>query len=90
MGSADGRYAFYVKIHHTVMDGVAGFQMITDALSPDPKRRSMPHFYAAQRREQDARTTRESLQLPNPFPMLRSVAGTAASGVALARASRHR
>jgi WS/DGAT/MGAT family acyltransferase len=83
-GLTEGRLAFYVKIHHTVMDGVAGFQMITDALSPDPKRRSMPHFYAAQHREQDARTTRESLQLPNPFPLLRSLAGTAASGVALA------
>jgi diacylglycerol O-acyltransferase / wax synthase len=83
-GLGDGRFAFYMKIHHTVMDGVAGFQMIADALSPDPNRRSMPHFYAAQHREQDARTKGESLQLPNPFPMLRSLAGTAASGVALA------
>lgn len=83
-GLGDGRFAFYVKIHHTVMDGVAGFQMIADALSPDPKRRSMPHFYAAQHREQDARTTREAPRLPNPFPMVRTLAGAAASGVALA------
>jgi diacylglycerol O-acyltransferase / wax synthase len=83
-GLEQGRFAFYVKIHHTVMDGVAGFQMITDALSPDPKRRSMPHFYEAQHREEDVRTTRETLRLPNPFPMLRSLASTAASGVALA------
>ena len=83
-GLGEGRFAFYVKIHHTVMDGVAGFQMITDALSADPKRRSMPHFYAAQHRQQDMRTTRETLRLPNLFPTLRSLAGTAASGVALA------
>ncbi|WP_123024511.1 wax ester/triacylglycerol synthase family O-acyltransferase [Mycolicibacterium stellerae] len=83
-GLAEGRFAFYVKIHHTVMDGVAGFQMISDALSPDPKRRSMPHFYAAQHREQEVRTARHTLELPNPLPMLRSVAGTAVSAVALA------
>lgn len=46
-GLEGGRFAFYVKVHHTVMDGVAGFQMITDALSTDPKRRSMTAFYAA-------------------------------------------
>ena len=45
-GLEDGRFAFYIKVHHTVIDGVAGFQMIADALSTDPKRRSMPPFYA--------------------------------------------
>ena len=37
-GLEDGRFAFYIKVHHTVIDGVAGFQMIADALSTDPKR----------------------------------------------------
>lgn len=46
-GLDGGRFAFYIKVHHTVVDGVAGFQMITDALSGDPQRRSMPPFYAA-------------------------------------------
>ena len=36
-GLDDGRFAFYIKVHHTVIDGVAGFRMISDALS----RRSM-------------------------------------------------
>jgi diacylglycerol O-acyltransferase len=45
-GLDGGRFAFYIKVHHTVIDGVAGFRMIADALSTDPKRRSMPPFYA--------------------------------------------
>lgn len=83
-GLGQGRFAFYVKIHHTVVDGVAGFRMITDALSADPSRRSMPPFYAAQHREQSSRTTRGPLRLPSPLPALRSLAVTAASGATLA------
>jgi len=33
-GLGQGRFAFYLKIHHTVLDGVAGVQLIADALSP--------------------------------------------------------
>lgn len=80
----DGRFAFYVKAHHTVVDGVAGFQMIAEALSTDPDRRSMPHFYAARHADPGSRTRRESARLPNPFAMVRSLAGAAASNLALA------
>ncbi|OBH60325.1 diacylglycerol O-acyltransferase [Mycobacterium sp. E2479] len=45
-GFEEGKFAFYVKVHHTIVDGVAGFQMIADALSTDPLCRSMPPFYA--------------------------------------------
>jgi diacylglycerol O-acyltransferase len=48
-GFEDGRFAYYVKVHHTVVDGVAGFQMIEDALSPDPHCRSMRHCAALRR-----------------------------------------
>ncbi|TAM67229.1 wax ester/triacylglycerol synthase family O-acyltransferase [Mycobacterium sp.] len=44
-GLDDGRFAFYVKVHHTLIDGVAGFQMIADVLTSNPKRRSMPPFH---------------------------------------------
>ena len=53
-GLDNGRFAFYIKVHHTVIDGVAGFQMIADALSTDPKRRSMPPFFADHRHEPGA------------------------------------
>ena len=45
-GLEDGRFAFYIKVHHTLIDGVAGLAMIADALSADPGCRSMPPFYA--------------------------------------------
>ena len=45
-GLPDGRFALYIKIHHTVIDGVGGLRMISESLSPDPDRRSLPPFYA--------------------------------------------
>ena len=46
-GLEGGRFALYIKVHHTVIDGVAGLKMIADALSTDPESRSMLPFYAA-------------------------------------------
>lgn len=81
-GLDDGRFAFYIKVHHTVTDGVAGFQMITDALSSDPNRRSMPPFYADCRRETSRSPQTDGLisRLMSP---LRSLTGVAASGAGL-------
>ena len=79
-GLDDGRFAFYVKVHHTVVDGVEGFQMIADSLTTDPARRSMPAFYAA-RADQPA--DRSAGALPNPVSLLRSAIGAAVSGVGL-------
>jgi WS/DGAT/MGAT family acyltransferase len=82
-GLDNGRFAFYVKVHHSVMDGVAGFQLITDALSADPTRRSMPPLHAAQHDEPTARATSAHGRLPNPFTMLRSLVRAATSSAAL-------
>jgi len=81
-----GRFALYVKVHHTVVDGVAGFQMIADALSDDPKRRSMPPFYAERRHEPTpppASTGPEYGPLSGLVPPLRSLVGAAVSGIGL-------
>ncbi len=82
-GLEDGRFAFYVKLHHSVMDGVAGFRLITDALSTDPTRRSMAPIYAAQHDEPTARATSAGGRLPNPFTMLRSLLSAATSSATL-------
>jgi WS/DGAT/MGAT family acyltransferase len=82
-GLDGGRFAFYVKIHHAVMDGVAGLQMIADALSTDPARRSMPPLYGAQHHEPTGVARSAGWRIPNPFTMLRSLVEGAASGAAL-------
>ncbi|AFM16280.1 Diacylglycerol O-acyltransferase [Mycolicibacterium chubuense NBB4] len=84
-GLDDGRIAFYIKIHHSVVDGVAGLQMITDALSADPHRLDMTAFHTDRaapgpRRRPPRRTAR----IPHPMSAFRAVLRAAASGAALA------
>ena len=81
-GLDDGRFAFYIKVHHTVIDGVAGLRMIADALSTDPKRRSMPPFFADRRRESAVPPTPTGL-LRRLVAPVRSLVGTAASSAGL-------
>jgi diacylglycerol O-acyltransferase / wax synthase len=81
-GLDDARFAFYIKVHHTVIDGVGGLQMISDALSSDPKRRSMPPFYADCRHESAAPPASSSL-ISHLFAPVRSLVGAAASGAGL-------
>lgn len=79
-GLADGRIAFYAKVHHTIVDGVAGLRMISDGLSPDPDRRGMSPFYAAQHSRTAQPTADSGSDLIAP---LRRLAGAAASGVTM-------
>ena len=81
-GLEDGRFAFYIKVHHTVIDGVAGFQMIADALSTDPEPRSMPPFYADRRHESVPPPISTGLVSRLVAP-LQSLVGAAASSVGL-------
>jgi len=83
-GLDDGRFALYIKVHHIVIDGVAGLQMIRDSLTTDPDRRSMPPFYAVTAPAEPPATKRSS-RLPNPVSAVRAVADTAGSAVGLAR-----
>ena len=46
-GLPDGRFAFYIKLHHTLVDGVEGMQMIADGLTTDPDARDVKPFYSA-------------------------------------------
>lgn len=80
-GLEDGRFAFYVKVHHTVIDGVAGLRMIIDALSADPAEHAMPPFYADRWTGPPPDTSSGLVsQLTAP---LRWVGGTVGSGVGL-------
>lgn len=81
-GLPRGRFAFYIKVHHTVIDGVAGFQMIADALSTDPERRSMPPFYADRRHASSREAAAAGLASRLTAPV-RSLLGAATSSVGL-------
>ncbi len=84
-GLEDGRFAMYIKVHHTVVDGVAGLKMINDAMTTDPDRRSMPPIYAtAPKRPAERAATSRGL-IPNPLSLARSTVSAAASGLGLVR-----
>jgi len=93
-GLPDGRFALYIKIHHTVVDGVGGLQMIRDSLTRDPDLRYMPPFHADKKPgrkppknagdgKADAPTKRS--RIPSPFGAVRAVADAAAAGLDLTR-----
>lgn len=87
-GLPDGRFAFYIKVHHIVIDGVAGLEMITRSLTDDPDRRGMPPFYATPGQPHSAAPTAPRPATPLaalPFAALRSIGAAAGSGVDLAR-----
>ena len=99
-GLPDGRFALYIKIHHTVIDGVGGLRMISESLSTDPSIRSLPPFYAdkgngdvpgAADKTPAAPTSKPEPdgarrpRLPGPFAAVRAVADAAAAGLDLTR-----
>lgn len=83
-GLPDGRFAFYIKVHHTVVDGVAGLQMITRSLSTDPDERNMPPFYAAKSTgSRPAGTGKPARRSPTLISALRGITGAASAGLDL-------
>ncbi len=49
-GLADGRFAVYTKLHHSLMDGVSGLRLLERSLSTDPDARDTPMPFAARPR----------------------------------------
>lgn len=47
-GLADGRFATYTKIHHSLIDGVGAMRLLERSLGTDPDAREMPPPYAPQ------------------------------------------
>lgn len=41
-GLADGRFAIYTKIHHSLVDGISAMRLLERSLSTDPDEREMP------------------------------------------------
>jgi len=45
-GLEGGRFALYVKVHHSLVDGFSAMRILANALSKDPKDRDRPLFFA--------------------------------------------
>ncbi|MFZ2176106.1 MAG: wax ester/triacylglycerol synthase domain-containing protein, partial [Rhodococcus sp. (in: high G+C Gram-positive bacteria)] len=85
-GLQDGKFAYYAKVHHSLMDGVAGFRMIAESLTSDPERRAMrPFFVSPPEKEPIGRAEAGSGILPNPIALTRSALGVAASSAGFVR-----
>lgn len=67
-GLEDGRIALYSKIHHALVDGVAGIRLLMKTMDPDPARSlEIPAPWEAYTKRGGKRS------LPVPSPALRSV-----------------
>ena len=44
-GLDGGRFAMYVKVHHSLVDGFSAMRMLSHALSPDPNETQRPLFF---------------------------------------------
>ncbi len=55
-GLEGGRFALYVKVHHSLVDGFSAMRILNRSLSTDPDERGRPLFFAI---EPPARTPRE-------------------------------
>ena len=62
-GIEDGRFAIYLKVHHSMMDGVAGIRNLISAMSNDPeKSKQLPPFWEAR----VEKSTDQPLPVPTP------------------------
>jgi len=88
-GLPDNRFAIYLKMHHSLSDGVSGARMIARAHSTDPDERNMLPFWAKpvkeKKRTPGGKTKSKSEQGIDPFS---AAAGLVRSNRNIARALR--
>jgi len=90
-GLEGGRFALYLKVHHSLVDGFTGTRLLTRALTHDPEERDTPMFYS---RVPEGGTRADHEQVPALESLLlgiREQAGTSRDvGKALLRLARAR
>lgn len=70
-GLVGGRFALYLKVHHTVIDGVAGLQLLAAVLSADPSSRSMRPPYAVASAPHNGRAGHSHHSVRDPISLVR-------------------
>ena len=70
-GLPNNRFAIYVQMHHSLLDGVSGARMIVRSHSTDPAERDMPPFWAMpvkkKKRKPSSKDNSEGEQGIDPF-----------------------
>ena len=82
-GLTDGRFAIYVKIHHSLVDGYTGMRLLEGGLSPDPDDREHPFFFS---RTKAARSARQADAVGDVTSIVRGLAASAGAMPSVARA----
>jgi len=79
-GLDKNRFAIYIKMHHSLIDGVSGIRMILRTLSPDPDKRGMGAFWTVGAGERSPRPDSNS----GGSSPIDSIFGTALEGAGAA------
>lgn len=85
-GLADGRFAVYSKIHHSMVDGVSAIRLLRKSLSEDPDRRDCVPPWALMPSSRPPSSQRRS-RVPDPMNVLRGSLGVAEDVAGLLPAS---
>jgi len=81
------RFAVYIKMHHSLIDGVSGMRMLMRSLSPDPKERDMGAFWTVGAKDKPKKPRPEGSGSSSPLDALTGTAlGVANTAVGLGRA----
>lgn len=84
-GRSGGAFALYIKVHHTLIDGVGGVQMIADTMSPDPDRRGMPPFYVDRHAPEPVEAEGSGHRFFRPLEGIRAITESATAALDLTR-----
>ena len=85
-GLEGDRFAVYLKMHHSLIDGISGMRLMLRTLSTDPDERGTPPFWAvgSGRRSSDAGESRETGDGVRPGSLVRGALGALGAGVGAA------
>jgi diacylglycerol O-acyltransferase len=78
-GLEDRRFALFIKMHHSLIDGVSGMKLLQRAMSPDrEKSLKMPPFWSSDAVEKTRKRTKEAL-----LPTVANALAAAAQGLSV-------
>lgn len=75
-GLEGGRFAMYFKVHHALVDGYTGIQLLSRSLSHDPGERDTPMFFARKPPSRESRDTNPPPTLEALLALVREQLGT--------------